>query len=219
MHADTREKGMVRCEKRISTEEEAAAGTRKGRRKGGAHRARERAQMPEMRENRTGTHQVSFRARAQQSTMHATRRSANLGFEAGRRGGKEDGSCEEPQPSRRRQAEHSHAHALAACGARGGGCRGEGGDRAREHTPLLRGDAPDSPKSRGVGQSPEAEPSVRIGLETIRRLTLRLSRKPSRKLHLGRSATCMFVTHKGGVKGGCEILTPGRERQGVNARV
>ena len=32
MHADTREKGMVRCEKRISTstEEEAAAGTRKG---------------------------------------------------------------------------------------------------------------------------------------------------------------------------------------------
>ena len=112
--------------KRISTEE-AAAGTRKGRRKGGAHRARERAQMPEMRENRTGTHQVSFRARAQQSTMHATRRSANLGFEAGRRGGKEDGSCEEPQPSRRRQAEHSHAHALAACGARGGGCRSEGG--------------------------------------------------------------------------------------------
>ena len=139
------------------------------------------------------------------------------GFEAGRRGGKEDGSGEEPQPSRRRQAEHSHAHALAACGARGGGCRGEGGDRAREHTPLLRGDAPDSPKSRGVGQSPEAEPSVRIGLETI--MTLRLSRKPSRKLHLGRSATCMFVTHKGGVKGGCEILTPGRERQGVNARV
>ena len=60
---------MVRCEKRISTEEEAAAGTRKGRRKGGAHRARERAQMPEMRENRTGTHQVSFRARAQQSTI------------------------------------------------------------------------------------------------------------------------------------------------------
>ena len=117
MHADTREKGMVRCEKRISTEEEAAAGTRKGRRKGGAHRARERAQMPEIRENRTGTHQVSFRARAQQSTIHATRRSANLGFETGRRGGKEDGSCEEPQPSRRRQAEHSHAHALAACGA------------------------------------------------------------------------------------------------------
>ena len=129
--------------KRISTEE-AAAGTRKGRRKGGAHRARERAQMPEMRENRTGTHHVSFRARAQQSTMHATRRSANLGFEAGRRGGKEDGSCEEPQPSRRRQAEHSHAHALAACGARGGGCRGEGGDRAREHTPFFRGDGADT---------------------------------------------------------------------------
>ena len=66
------------------------------------------------------------------------------GFEAGRRGGKEDGSGEEPQPSRRRQAEHSHAHALAACGARGGGCRGEGGDRAREHTPFFRGDGADT---------------------------------------------------------------------------
>ena len=87
MHADTREKGMVRCEKRISTEEEAAAGTRKGRRKGGAHRARERAQMPEMRENRTGTHQVSFRARAQQSTIHATRPVRKLG--ASRPGGAE----------------------------------------------------------------------------------------------------------------------------------
>ena len=166
MHADTREKGMVRCEKRISTEEEAAAGTRKGRRKGGAHRARERAQMPEMRENRTGTHHVSFRARAQQSTMHATRRSANLGFEAGRRGGKEDGSCEEPQPSRRRQAEHSHAHALAACGARGGGCRGEGGAAPGSTHLRFRGDAADTsnrcwtdaralllPRSRDCGAS------------------------------------------------------------------
>ena len=80
--------------------------------------------------------------------------------------GKEDGSCEEPQPSRRRQAEHSHAHALAACGARGGGCRGEGGDRAREHTPFFRGDGADTswssnrcgasallPRSRDCGAS------------------------------------------------------------------
>ena len=87
-----------------------------------------------------------------------------MGFEDGRRGCKEGWARKEPQPSRRRQAEHSHAaQALAACGACGGGCRGEGGAAQGSTHLCFRGDAPDSLKSRGVGQSPEAEPSVRIG--------------------------------------------------------
>jgi hypothetical protein len=145
MHADTREKGMVRCEKRISTEEEAAAGTRKGRRKGGAHRARERAQYPEMRENRTGTHQVSFRARAQQSTIHANRRSANLGLRgraARRQGGWERRGAAAIAPAAGRALARARSCCMR-CAWRW--LQKRGGGRAREHTPLFRGDAPDAP--------------------------------------------------------------------------
>ena len=66
------------------------------------------------------------------------------GFEAGRRRCKEGWARKEPQPSRRRQAEHSHAHALAACGARGGGCRGEGGAAPGSTHLRFRGDAADT---------------------------------------------------------------------------
>ena len=110
--------------------EKAEAGTRKGEgraaRTGGQS---VRNTLKSMRIDGYARSQLQVKRAAEHKAFdQAGPQTWGMGFEAGRRGCKEGWARKEPQPSRRRQAEHSHAaQALAACGACGGGCRGEGG--------------------------------------------------------------------------------------------
>jgi len=64
-HDGTREKGSCTCQER--TGRERGGGQKGGRRQGGAHRVRERAEKPEVHENRTGTHECQLQVAQQQS--------------------------------------------------------------------------------------------------------------------------------------------------------